>query len=149
MSGLAQILSEIERRGIVVRVEGENLRLSPRRALDNELLKSISDHKKEIMGHTQGCWPLESLEAERRFHCQPHAKLFPFIGRKVRTPQGPGTLIQVVLLQRLHPCRQARKNASSASHSENRSMPYMRPHFGQRCLQDALREASQTGRQTM
>ena len=95
MSGLAQILSEIERRGIVVRVEGENLRLSPRRALDNELLKSISDHKKEIMGHTQGCWPLESLEAERRFHCQPHAKLFPFIGRKVRTPAGPGTLLQV------------------------------------------------------
>src|SRR5215472_10703026 len=95
MSGLAQILSEIERRGIVVRVEGENLRLSPRRALDNELLKSISDHKKEIMGHTQSCWPLESLEAERRFHCQPHAKLFPFIGRKVRTPAGPGTLLQV------------------------------------------------------
>ena len=36
----------------------------------------------------------ESLCAERRFG-QPHAKLFPFIGRKVRTPEGPGTLIQV------------------------------------------------------
>lgn len=25
----------------------------------------------------------------------PHARLFPFLGRKVRTPTGPGTLIQV------------------------------------------------------
>lgn len=32
--------------------------------------------------------------AERRFG-QPHAKLFPFLGRKVRTPEGPGTLLQV------------------------------------------------------
>jgi hypothetical protein len=39
-------------------------------------------------------WPPASLEAERRF-AQPHAKLFPFLGRKVRTPGGPGTLIQV------------------------------------------------------
>lgn len=39
-------------------------------------------------------WLAESLDAERRF-VQPHAKLFPFIGRKVRTPKGTGTLIQV------------------------------------------------------
>ncbi len=35
-----------------------------------------------------------SAEAERKFG-QSHAKLFPFIGRKVRTPNGPGTLLQV------------------------------------------------------
>ena len=39
-------------------------------------------------------WPPASLDAERRFG-QPHAKLFPFIGRKVRTPNGAGVLIQV------------------------------------------------------
>ncbi len=39
-------------------------------------------------------WPREPFEAERRFG-QPHAKLVPFIGRKVRTPTGPGTLVQV------------------------------------------------------
>lgn len=39
-------------------------------------------------------WPAESLQYEGRFG-QPHAKLFPFLGRKVRTPNGPGTLIQV------------------------------------------------------
>ena len=38
--------------------------------------------------------PSESLDAERRF-CQSHAKLFPYLGRKVRTPAGPGTLLQV------------------------------------------------------
>jgi hypothetical protein len=39
-------------------------------------------------------WPSEGVDAERRFG-QPHAKLFSFIGRKVRTPTGPGTLLQV------------------------------------------------------
>jgi hypothetical protein len=38
--------------------------------------------------------PPEALDAEGRFN-QAHAKLFPFLGRKVRTPKGPGTLLQV------------------------------------------------------
>lgn len=37
---------------------------------------------------------VKSTEAEQRFG-QPHARLFPFIGRKVRTPAGSGTLLQV------------------------------------------------------
>jgi hypothetical protein len=37
----------------------------------------------------------QSESAVRRFHLQQHAKLFPFIGRKVRTPAGLGTLLQV------------------------------------------------------
>jgi hypothetical protein len=41
-------------------------------------------------------WPPESGAAVRRFHGQPHAKLFSFLGRKVRTPVGPGTLLQVL-----------------------------------------------------
>jgi hypothetical protein len=41
-----------------------------------------------------GDWPPESLDSERRF-AQPHAKLFQFLGRKVRTPKGPGILLQV------------------------------------------------------
>jgi hypothetical protein len=36
----------------------------------------------------------ESLNTEQRFG-QSHAKLFWLIGRKVRTPKGPGTLLQV------------------------------------------------------
>ena len=38
--------------------------------------------------------PPESLDAEGRFN-KAHARLFPFLGRKVRTPKGPGTLLQV------------------------------------------------------
>jgi hypothetical protein len=38
--------------------------------------------------------PAEAFDAERRFG-QLHAKLFLLLGRKVRTPGGPGTLLQV------------------------------------------------------
>jgi hypothetical protein len=37
--------------------------------------------------------PAGSLDAARCFG--QHGKLFPFLGRKVRTPNGPGTLLQV------------------------------------------------------
>jgi len=45
--------------------------------------------------HTQGT-PLgqQNSAADNRFG-QPHADLFPLLGRKVRTPKGPGTLLQV------------------------------------------------------
>jgi len=56
---------------------------------------------KLVLGVSQGAsasqvcaWPSTSLDKELRFG-HPHAKLFPFIGRKVRTPSGPGTLLQV------------------------------------------------------
>jgi hypothetical protein len=39
-------------------------------------------------------WSSESIDARRRF-CQSHANLFPYLGRKVRTPAGPGVLFQV------------------------------------------------------
>jgi hypothetical protein len=39
-------------------------------------------------------WLDGPLQVERRF-LQPHAKLFPLLGRKVRTPEGSGTLLQV------------------------------------------------------
>jgi hypothetical protein len=101
MSAAHSILAEITRRGIAVRVDGETLRFRPRLALDDDLVGRIKEHKAEIIRavvtERSGQvfhWPPESLAAERRFG-QPHAKLFPFLGRKVRTPTGPGTLIQV------------------------------------------------------
>lgn len=42
----------------------------------------------------EATWPPESLDARRRF-AQEYPKLFAFLGRKVRTPAGPGTLLQV------------------------------------------------------
>jgi hypothetical protein len=36
-------------------------------------------------------WPPESYEAERKFNST-HARLFPFLGKRVRTPRGEGIL---------------------------------------------------------
>jgi TubC N-terminal docking domain len=101
MSAAHSILTEITRRGIAVRVDGETLRFKPRLALDDDLVERIKEHKAEIIRAvvTEGSDQIfhsstESLAAERRFG-QSHAKLFPFLGRKVRTPKGSGTLIQV------------------------------------------------------
>jgi hypothetical protein len=57
----------------------------------NALLSHLSEHPAE---NSHSGYPPESLDAEGRFN-QAHAKLFPFLGRKVRTPKGPGTLLQV------------------------------------------------------
>jgi hypothetical protein len=47
-----------------------------------------------VLESAQAHWSPASLDAERRFG-QLHAQLFPFLGRKVRTPAGSGTLLQV------------------------------------------------------
>ena len=104
-----------------LRVEGERLRLEAPsdRVPSPETIAGLRENKAAVVEYLRGrlllapavqfssfpryrvwktekleSWPLESFEAERRF-AQPHAKLFPFLGRKVRTPGGPGTLIQV------------------------------------------------------
>lgn len=59
-----------------------------------QALERVSDGLPESAERPEKNWPPASRDAERRFG-QPHAKLFPFLGRKVRTPEGPGTLIQV------------------------------------------------------
>jgi hypothetical protein len=103
VTGAAEILTELQWRRVSVEAEGDALCLKPRRALDDSLLARIRQAKPAILEVLRGrpvafCqtepWPSVSLDAELRFG-QPHAKLFPFIGRKVRTPAGPGALLQV------------------------------------------------------
>ncbi len=61
----------------------------------SETAQEAGRQRKEPMIATKGdSWSARTLDAERHF-CQPHARLFPFLGRKVRTPGGPGTLLQV------------------------------------------------------
>jgi hypothetical protein len=60
-------------------------------ALQAKRNKSIQQCEKSAQSEKSGTWPPESSE---RF-AQPHAKLFPFLGRKVKTPAGIGTLLQV------------------------------------------------------
>jgi len=49
MTQAAEILTELQRRGVIVAVEGDTLRLKPRRALDAELLARLREHKPEIL----------------------------------------------------------------------------------------------------
>jgi len=50
--------------------------------------------KTDKRGTEEADWPSECLDYERRFG-QPHARLFPLIGKRVTTPRGDGMLLQV------------------------------------------------------
>ena len=64
------------------------------------MLAELRKHRERVMDllrqreTNESNRPSASQDTLGRFR-QPHAKLFPFIGRKVRTPEGPGTLLQV------------------------------------------------------
>lgn len=49
MKAAVEIISELTRRGVMVRVEGESLRLMPKSALDDDLLNRVREHKPEIL----------------------------------------------------------------------------------------------------
>jgi hypothetical protein len=49
MSQAAEILTELQRRGVIVAVEGDTLCLKPRRALDNGLLARVREAKPAIL----------------------------------------------------------------------------------------------------
>ena len=49
MSQAAEILTELQRRGVIVAVEGDTLCLKPRRALDDTLLARIREVKPAIL----------------------------------------------------------------------------------------------------
>jgi hypothetical protein len=99
---LHEAIGQLEAAGGAIRLDGERVKvkLPPDYPEAELLLTELRQHREEVAEllrqRTAGGqnWPLESLDYERRF-AQPHAKLFPFIGRKVRTLAGPGTLLQV------------------------------------------------------
>lgn len=107
MSLVDTLVHEAEAIGLSFRIEGENVVVRfplTRRAELAPLIDTLKRYKEEVgkmlRSRPAPCaetdWPLTSRDAERRF-AQPHARLFPYIGRKVRTPAGPGTLLQVYL----------------------------------------------------
>jgi hypothetical protein len=49
MSQAAEILNELQRRGVIVAVEGDTLCLKPRRALDDTLLARVREAKPTIL----------------------------------------------------------------------------------------------------
>jgi len=114
------LVAALEQEGVRLRVEGEKLKLeAPANKIPaQETIAGLRENKAAILEYLRArvptpesqfvslsdpmaCktdklehWPSESLDIERRFG-QPHAKLFPFIGHKVRTPRGHGTPLQV------------------------------------------------------
>jgi hypothetical protein len=78
MSAAAEILSELARRGVMVRAEGEILRLKPKSALDDELLVHVREQKPEIIKlllaaapcgspHCGGCYSVGVIDGKERF----------------------------------------------------------------------------------
>ena len=68
-------------------------RYSPNPELQEE--RAEEEIRQESSASTSGgAWLTPCFDMEKRF-AQPHARLFPFIGRKVRTPAGTGTMLQV------------------------------------------------------
>lgn len=86
-----EIVAEIEAAGGVLSLEdgGHIVYEIPPKV--KPLLGELRARKAEVIAILRA---RESADCVRRFG-QGHAKLFPFIGRKVRTPDGPGTLLQV------------------------------------------------------
>jgi hypothetical protein len=71
VSQAAEILTELQRRGVIVTVEGDTLCLKPRRALDDTLLAHIREAKPAILEalrtglaacgspHCSGCYDVD------------------------------------------------------------------------------------------
>jgi hypothetical protein len=104
MSMVDTLLHQAEVAGLCFRIDGEQIVVRfplIRRAELTPLIDTLKQHKEEVgkllrnkqVPRLEMNWPTESLDAEQRFG-KSHAKLFSFIGRKVRTPNGTGTLIQ-------------------------------------------------------
>jgi hypothetical protein len=82
--------------GLRIETDGGVLHLIGRRsAISPDLLEEVREHCEELIDAlTSPLWPPESLKAELRFGHR-HARLYPFLGRTIATPAGPGRLVQV------------------------------------------------------
>lgn len=90
-----ELLAEIEELGVAVTLERDGVLLRPGSRLTPELIDALRSCKGELRELIElRAWPESSRESVRSFGV-PHARLYPFIGRTVATPDGPGTLLQV------------------------------------------------------
>ena len=89
------LLAEVEALGVTVQLDGDILRFRPGSSIPRTLIDELRAHKPELVElvSLRG-WPDASRESVRR-HNRPEARLYPFVGQAVATPQGPGRLLQV------------------------------------------------------
>lgn len=91
-----ELLAEVESLGVVVTLDHRDLVLRPKSRLTPQLVERLRTHKPELLDLLElRTWPEASRDAVRRFG-QSCARLYPFIGREVETPQGRGRLLQVL-----------------------------------------------------
>ena len=108
------LLTELDQLGVKLEADGDRLLYAgPQEAISPELIKRLKVHKTDLLALLQrgekdipkdqptssisfspSRWPVECLEAERRFGHRA-ARLYPLLTRIVGTSQGPGRLWQV------------------------------------------------------
>ena len=109
-----ELIAEVTRQGGALEIHGDRIRYRFPNGAARKLLEELRAHREELLEalrqniavaheyspiETQSVpaedqWPPQSYDALARFG-QSHARLFPLLGRKIRTPAGPGTLLQV------------------------------------------------------
>jgi hypothetical protein len=90
-----ELLAQVEALGVVVMLDEQDLVLRPRSRLTPKLVEQLRAHKSELLDLVElQSWPEESRKAVRRFGCS-CARLYPFLGGEILTPEGPGRLLQV------------------------------------------------------
>lgn len=91
-----ELLAQVEALGVVVSLDRHELVLRPKSLLTPELVEDLRAHKAELLDLVEiQSWPEVSRDAVRRFHA-PYARLYPFLGRTILTPRGPGRLVGVL-----------------------------------------------------
>ena len=113
MTEVLQIVSRLEQTGGRLELDGDRIRycVPSGDPAAQDLLAELRKRREEVVEllRVRQGWPDTSLDAVLRFG-QPHARLFPFLGRKVRTPRGIGTLL-VVFAERTEVLLDSRRDA--------------------------------------
>ena len=90
-----ELLAQVEALGVIVTQDRQDLVLRPRSRLSPELVEQLRANKPKLLDLVElRSWPAESRDAVRRFG-KPCARLYPYLGREILTPEGPGRLLQV------------------------------------------------------
>ena len=94
MTQAAALCADLASRGVLIEAKADGLRVdAPKGTITTEILASLREHKREIL-KLLSSWPPECLDSERRFGTR-EARLYPLLGKRVMTPEGPGVLWRV------------------------------------------------------
>jgi hypothetical protein len=91
MSAVAEILTELSHRGVVVRADGERIGLKPKAALDDSLLARVQANKRDILAVLSGC---PATCAPSCYEVEPSGRIHhPWDGCKTPMPESAEPII--------------------------------------------------------